>query len=165
MGVAALMASLLVQSNAITWKRFTFYLVKIVIEFIGDNVINSSALGQNGHHFTYDILECIFMTQKFCISFQISISIQLTISQHWFRHWLVKAIVLAIIKIRRFHICLIFVIESPYPEEYLYIETGPCCVLWINLVMSLDSTDWVIPYTSQCLPFPNGCGGNYHHTR
>ena len=36
-------------------------------------VFNSSPPGQNGHHFADDILKCIFMNKKFCISIQISL--------------------------------------------------------------------------------------------
>ena len=34
-------------------------------------LINSSALGQNGRHFTDDIFRCIFVNEKFCILIKI----------------------------------------------------------------------------------------------
>ena len=34
---------------------------------------NSSPAGQNGCHFADDSFKCIFMNEKFCISFQISL--------------------------------------------------------------------------------------------
>ena len=36
-------------------------------------VVTSSPLGQNGHYFTDDILKCIFLNAKFCISIRISL--------------------------------------------------------------------------------------------
>ena len=36
-------------------------------------VFNSSPPGQNGRDFADDILKCIFMNEKFCISIQISL--------------------------------------------------------------------------------------------
>ena len=35
--------------------------------------VNSSPLGQNGHHFADDIFKCIFMNDKFCILIPISV--------------------------------------------------------------------------------------------
>ena len=37
------------------------------------NFFNSSPPGQNGPHFTDDILSCIFVNEKFCILIKISL--------------------------------------------------------------------------------------------
>ena len=51
--------------------------------------VNSSPPGQNGCHFTDNILKCIFVNEKLCILIQISLKFVpkglLTIRQHWFR--------------------------------------------------------------------------------
>ena len=50
---------------------------------------NSSLPGQNGHSFTDDDFECIFVNEKFCIlnkiSLNLSLRVHLTITHHWFR--------------------------------------------------------------------------------
>ena len=39
----------------------------------GNQQINSSLLGQNGHHFADDIFRCIFVNEKFCFLIKISL--------------------------------------------------------------------------------------------
>ena len=37
------------------------------------NIVNTSHLGQNGHHFADDIFICIFVKEKFCILIKVSL--------------------------------------------------------------------------------------------
>ena len=55
------------------YDTFQWYEISFKAVSSGDFSYNSSPLGQNGHHFAYDIFRCIFVTEKFCILTQISL--------------------------------------------------------------------------------------------